>query len=97
MADDQQMTRDIARQYLDAIEAAIVNLNARLSSTTAKFERSLRTQATNDPGRLALELEQAAFRLERDRLRALREVAKTEYLRTFSANGSAGQSDSSVS
>lgn len=92
MADEQHSMRNIARQHLDAIEAAIAKVNARLSSTKAKFERSFRERSdASDPGRIGLELEQAAFELERDRLRALREAAKAQYLRTFkSGDGGSG-------
>lgn len=98
MADQQQQptVREIVRQHLDEIEAAIVKVNARLSSTKAKFERTVQDRSDlNDPGRIGFELEQAAFQLERDRLRALREVAKTQYLRTFkSGDGKSGDGKS---
>lgn len=91
MADHAKLTRDVARQHLDAIEAALVQVNGRLASTKQKFERAFRDRPDPaDPRRISFELEQAAFELERRRLRVLRDAAKAQYLRTFEAPGSAG-------
>ena len=69
MADHAKLTRDVARQHLDAIEAALVQVNGRLASTKQKFERAFRDRPDPaDPRRISFELEQAAFELERRRL-----------------------------
>lgn len=91
MADHAKLTRDVARQHLDAIEAALVQVNGRLASTKQKFERAFRDRPDPvDPRRISFELEQATFELERRRLSVLRDAAKAQYLRTFKAPGSAG-------
>ena len=81
---DEQKTRDVAREHLKAIEAALAQVNVRLSSTKEKFQRAFvgRSDPT-DPRRIGLELEQAAFELERNRLNVLRDAAKAQYLQTF--------------
>ncbi len=90
MSDDQNPARELARQHLEAIEAALTDVTQRLTSTKQKFERAFRKQSDpSDPGRLGLELEQAAFELERRRLHVLRDAAKAHYLRTFKSSGSA--------
>ncbi|HEX9460957.1 MAG TPA: hypothetical protein VGB82_00035 [Alphaproteobacteria bacterium] len=81
---DDKVGRDIAREHLEAIEAALGQAMTRLSQTKVKFERSFREHSDpSDPGRIALELEQAGFELERVRLQALRDAAKAHYLKSF--------------
>ena len=84
MSDEQKAVRNLARQHLEAIEAALVQVNERLSSTKEKFARSFTSRSDPaDPRRIGLELEQAAFEMERRRLNVLRDAAKAHYLRTF--------------
>lgn len=84
MADDAKLAHDTAKQHLDAVEAALAQVNLRLASTKQKVERAFghRTDPS-DPERIGFELEQAAFELERRHLSVLRDAAKTQYLRTF--------------
>ncbi len=81
MSDEQ--TKRMAREHLDAIEAELARSNVRLQAMTAKFERSFRQADPSDPKQIGFELEQAAFRLERARLQALHDAAKSHYLKTF--------------
>ncbi len=83
MANDQKVARDLARQHLEAVEAALAQVNTRLTSMKQKFERAFATADPADPTRLGLELEQAAFELERRQLNVLRDAAKAHYLKTF--------------
>ena len=83
MANNQKLARDLARQHLEAIEAALVQVNTRLTSTKQKFERAFRGADPADPARLGFELEQAAFEMERRQLNVMRDVAKAHYLKTF--------------
>ncbi len=90
MADGPNQARELAKQQLDAIEAALAQVNARLTATKRKFERAFHNRTDPaDPERLSFELEQAAFELERRQLNVLRDVAKTHYLQMFkpAANG----------
>ena len=81
---DEQTRRTLARQHLDAIEAELARATSRLEAMKSKFERSSRNgHDPADPQRLGFELEQAAFQLERTRLKALRDAAKEHYLKTF--------------
>jgi len=91
MANDQKVARDVARQHLEAIEAALAQVNTRLSSTKQKFERAFTGSDPSDPGRIGLELEQAAFELERRQLNMLRDVAKAHYLKTFKSPEAGGR------
>ncbi len=91
MADDPNQARNLAKQHLDAIEAALAQVNVRLSSTKRKFERAFQHRTDPaDPERLSFELEQAAFELERRQLTVLRDVAKTHYLQTFKSPANGG-------
>ncbi|HTY68332.1 MAG TPA: hypothetical protein VMH36_16885 [Alphaproteobacteria bacterium] len=83
MANDQNGGRDLARQHLEAIEAALAQVNTRLTSTKLKFERAFKAADPADPTRLGFELEQAAFELERRQLNVMRDAAKAQYLKTF--------------
>jgi len=92
MANDQKVERDLARQSLEAIEAALAQVNTRLTSTKQKFERAFTKQSDpTDPARIGLELEQAAFELERRRLNVMRDAAKAHYLKTFKSPGTDGR------
>lgn len=91
MSDDQKAVRDLARQHLEAIEAALVEVNTRLSTTKEKFARAFTGRSDpTDPRRIGLELEQAAFEMERRRLNVLRDATKAHYLRTFKSSENAG-------
>lgn len=94
MADDAKLlARGVAKQHLDAIEAALAQVNVRLTATKQKFERAFAHRTDpSDPERIGFELEQAAFELERHRLNALRDAAKTHYLRTFKPAEKSGES-----
>ena len=84
MADEPKLARDLVKQHLDAIEAALAQVNVRLTSTKQRFERAFQHRSDPaDPERIGFELEQAAFELERRRLSVLRDAAKTQYLQTF--------------
>jgi hypothetical protein len=81
---DEQSRRDMALEHLEAIEAALAQATTRLTQTKKKFERSFSgDKDASDPGRIGLELEQAAFELDRARLQALRDAAKAHYLKHF--------------
>jgi hypothetical protein len=91
MADDQKATRDLAREHLEAIEAALAQVNTRLTSTKQKFERAFTNRSDpTDPARLGFDLEQAAFEMERRRLNVLRDAAKAHYLKTFKSPETGG-------
>lgn len=91
MADDAKLALDVAKQHLDAIEAALAQVNQRLTSTKQKFERAFGNRSDpSDPERIGFELEEAAFELERRRLNVLRDAAKTQYLQTFRSPQSGG-------
>ena len=83
MSDEQTKRAALAREHLDAIEAELARANTRLQAMTAKFERAFRRSDPSDPTQIGFELEQAAFRLERARLQALHDAAKSHYLKTF--------------
>lgn len=91
MADHATLARNMAKQHLDAIEAALAQVNLRLASTKQKFERAFghRTDPS-DPERIGFELEQAAFELERHHLSVLRDAAKSQYLQTFGSPETGG-------
>jgi hypothetical protein len=81
---DDQFRHDVALQNLEAIEVALAEATNRLTKTKKKFERSFSANKDpSDPARIGLELEQAAFELERAKLQALRDAAKTHYLKSF--------------
>jgi hypothetical protein len=81
---DDPSHHEMALQHLEAIEAALAQATTRLTQTKKKFERSFSADKDpSDPGRIALELEQAAFELDRARLQALRDAAKEHYLKSF--------------
>lgn len=75
--------RKLAREHIEAIEAALVQVNQRLIATKQKFERAFNRSDSSDPQQIGLELERAAFELELRRLSVMREAAKAQYLRTF--------------
>jgi hypothetical protein len=90
--------RKLAREHLEAIEAALAQVNLRLSSTKQKFERAfLKRTDPADPQQIGLELEQAAFEMERRRLNVMRDAAKAHYLRTFKPAEGADGADSAKS
>lgn len=86
--------RKLAREHLDAIEAALAQTNLRLTSTKQKFERAFLNRADpSDPQQIGLELEQAAFELELRRLNLMRDAAKAHYLQTFKSAPNADSSE----
>ncbi|MBV8536907.1 MAG: hypothetical protein JO128_15010 [Alphaproteobacteria bacterium] len=91
MANDQKVARDLARQHLEAIEAALAQVNTRLTSTKQKFERAFKTADPADPTRLGFDLEQAAFEMERRKLNVMRDAAKAHYLKTFKSPETGGR------